>query len=118
MQQIILIIHVVVAIALVGLVLLQQGKGAEVGAAFGSGASQTVFGSQGSSSFLFKLTAGLAAIFLLTSLVLTRMAAMDYHHQDNGSVISQTLPQTTNTDNNVVPLPGNNKTSPLPTKQQ
>lgn len=75
MQQIILVFHVLIAISLIGLVLVQQGKGAEAGVAFGGGASQTVFGSQGSSSFLFKLTAGLAFAFFITSMGLTRMAA-------------------------------------------
>ena len=70
MQQLILLVHVIIAIALVSLVLLQHGKGADAGAAFGSGASQTVFGSQGSGSFLVKITAGLAAAFFITSLFL------------------------------------------------
>lgn len=95
MQQIILILHVLIAFCLIGLILLQQGKGAEVGAAFGGGASQTVFGSQGSSSFLFKLTAGLGLLFLVTSMVLTRMAANNYHHAPKSSLVSpvsHTLP--------------------------
>jgi len=68
MLQLILIFHVLIAIALIVLVLMQQGKGAQMGAAFGSGASQTVFGSQGSGSFLVKVTAMLAGLFFLTSL--------------------------------------------------
>lgn len=75
MYQIILIIHVVIAVAIIALVLVQQGKGATMGAAFGSGASQTVFGSQGSGGFLFKLTGGLAIAFFITSIALTRIAA-------------------------------------------
>jgi preprotein translocase subunit SecG len=70
MDAIVLIIHVVVAAALIGLVLLQQGKGADMGAAFGSGASQTVFGSRGSGNFLTRSTAVLATTFFVTSLVL------------------------------------------------
>ena len=54
MYQLILLIHVFAAICIVALVLVQQGKGATMGAAFGSGASQTVFGSRGSGSFLFQ----------------------------------------------------------------
>ena len=65
MVTIILAVHIVITIALVVLVLIQQGKGADIGAAFGSGASQTVFGSRGSASFLTRTTAGLAAGFLL-----------------------------------------------------
>ncbi|TDX24647.1 protein translocase subunit secG [Modicisalibacter xianhensis] len=75
MQIAILMIHVVIAIALVALVLLQQGKGAEAGAAFGGGASQTVFGSRGSGGFLAKLTGALAAAFFATSLALAYFAS-------------------------------------------
>lgn len=75
MIQLILIFHVMVAIALVALVLIQQGKGASMGAAFGSGASSTVFGSRGSGGFLFKLTASLAILFFATSLGLTIYAS-------------------------------------------
>ncbi len=70
MEQILLIIHVTIAFVLIGLILIQQGKGAEVGASFGSGASQTVFGSQGSGSFLTRLTAILITLFFITCLSL------------------------------------------------
>jgi preprotein translocase subunit SecG len=69
-HTLILVAHVVVAVALVALVLLQQGKGADAGAAFGSGASSTMFGSQGSASFLSRTTAILATVFFMTSLTL------------------------------------------------
>lgn len=69
-----LVAHVVVAVALIALVLLQQGKGADAGAAFGSGASATMFGSQGSASFLSRTTAILATVFFLTSLTLAYFA--------------------------------------------
>lgn len=75
MGQIILIFHVLFALALVGLVLLQKGKGASMGVAFGSGASQTVFGSRGSIGFLMKLTLLFAGLFFATSLWLTYIAA-------------------------------------------
>lgn len=74
MQVAILMIHVAIAIALVVLILLQQGKGAEAGAAFGGGASQTVFGSRGTGSFLSRSTAVLAAGFFVTSLTLAYFA--------------------------------------------
>ncbi len=70
MSSIILSIHVIIAVILIGLILVQHGKGADAGAAFGSGASSTVFGSQGSASFLTRLTAGLATAFFVTTLVL------------------------------------------------
>lgn len=75
MQQVILVLHVLVAICIVALVLVQHGKGADAGAAFGSGASNTMFGSQGSTSFLMKFTCLLAAIFFCTSLGLGYLAA-------------------------------------------
>ena len=65
------IVHVLTALALIGLVLIQQGKGADAGASFGGGASSsTVFGSSGSGSFLTRTTAILATVFMLTSLAL------------------------------------------------
>lgn len=68
MESLILILHVLVAVAMIGLILLQQGKGAEMGASFGAGSSQTVFGAAGSAGFLTRFTAVLAAIFFVTSL--------------------------------------------------
>jgi preprotein translocase subunit SecG len=75
MYQLILIIHVFAALSLIGLVLVQQGKGATMGAAFGSGASQTVFGSRGSGSFLLKITIGFVVVFFATSIALNYMAS-------------------------------------------
>jgi preprotein translocase subunit SecG len=70
MHEFILVIHILVAAALIALVLIQRGKGADVGAAFGSGASNTVFGSRGSASFLSRATAVLAILFfVLTGLL-------------------------------------------------
>jgi len=78
MYQLIILCHVVISLALIALILLQQGKGAQMGAAFGAGASQTVFGSQGSASFLMKLTGAMAAAFFTTSLMLAAIAMHDY----------------------------------------
>lgn len=74
MYQLILFFHVLIAITLIALVLMNQGKGAGMGAAFGGGASQTVFGSQGSLSFMLKLTGFFAGLFFFTSILLTYMA--------------------------------------------
>jgi preprotein translocase subunit SecG len=71
------IIHVVVSIALILIVLLQTGRGSEIGAAFGSGSSQTLFGSSGSTGFMTKLTTIAVAIFMITSLLL----AYSYSHR-------------------------------------
>ncbi len=69
MHILLIIIHVIVSAILIGMVLLQKGKGADIGAAFG-GASNTVFGPRGAQSFLSKLTTGAAIVFMLTSLTL------------------------------------------------
>lgn len=74
METIVVVVHVIAAILIVGLVLLQQGKGADAGAAFGSGASQTVFGSGGSGNFLTRSTAIAATVFFITSLTLAIFA--------------------------------------------
>jgi preprotein translocase subunit SecG len=70
-----LVSHLLFAVAIIGLVLLQRGKGADAGAGFGSGASGTVFGARGSTSFLSRTTAILAALFFGTSLLLTYLAS-------------------------------------------
>lgn len=70
MYQLILMIHIIIGICLIALVLVQQGRGATMGAAFGSGASQTVFGSRGSGSFLLRVTIGFVIIFFGTSIAL------------------------------------------------
>lgn len=82
MEQLIILLHVIVAVVLVVLIMMQQGKGAQVGASFGSGASQTLFGSQGSASFLMKITALFAALFLATSLGLGYLIAHENRQQD------------------------------------
>ena len=74
LQALLLIVQVICAIALIGFILIQHGKGADAGAAFGSGASTTVFGASGSGNFLTKTTTALAFVFLLNSLVLAWMA--------------------------------------------
>ncbi|GJM04668.1 MAG: protein-export membrane protein SecG [marine bacterium B5-7] len=71
------VLQVLVAVALIGLILIQHGKGADAGAAFGSGSSATVFGSSGSASFLTKLTTGLVVVFLGNSLLLAYLATQN-----------------------------------------
>lgn len=70
MEKLTLIIHILTGLAIIGMILLQQGKGAEAGASFGSGASQTMLGSAGSWNFFSKITAILATIFFVTSFAL------------------------------------------------
>ena len=74
MEKLVLVIHSISALAIIGLILLQQGKGAAAGASFGAGASQTVFGSDGSGSFFTRATAIFATIFFCTSLGLALIA--------------------------------------------
>jgi preprotein translocase subunit SecG len=85
MTTLILIIHVLASLFLIAVVLLQSGKGAELGAAFG-GSSQTLFGSRGAATFLNKLTTVAAVAFMLTSLALTMATTK------TASVIKQTAP--------------------------
>jgi preprotein translocase subunit SecG len=70
MNIILLSIHILVCLALIGIVLIQGGKGAQAGASFGGGGSNTVFGATGGATFLSKMTTGVAVIFMLTSLAL------------------------------------------------
>ena len=71
MQQLLTILHILIAVCVVLLVLIQRGKGSDMGAGFGSGASGTMFGSQGATPFLVKLTAGLAILFFVSSSLLS-----------------------------------------------
>ena len=88
MSILLIIIHIVVSIALIMIVLLQTGKGADMGAAFGGGASQTLFGSTGASTFLSKATTAAAIIFMLTSLTLAYMSG----RRTSGESIMQDTP--------------------------
>jgi len=74
MEQIILIVHLLTALAIIGLIMLQQGKGADMGASFGAGASQTLFGSDGSGNVLTRATGWLVTLFFATSFGLALMA--------------------------------------------
>lgn len=74
MEQIILVVHLLVALAIIGLIMIQQGKGADMGASFGAGASQTLLGSAGSGNALTKATSWLVAAFFATSFALAVVA--------------------------------------------
>jgi preprotein translocase subunit SecG len=88
MEHLVTIIHVLAAAGVIGLVLLQHGKGADMGAAFGSGASGSLFGVSGSSNFMSKATAACVAVFFATSLTLAYMSS---HRAGNGSVIKNAV---------------------------
>lgn len=97
MEKLVLIIHVLAALGVIGLVLLQHGKGADMGASFGGGASGSLFGVSGSSNFLSRATAFFVIIFFATSLTLAYMAS---HKAEGVSVIksgaaaSQVVPKS------------------------
>jgi len=93
METLILVLHVAAAIGIVGLVLLQHGKGADVGAAFGSGASGSLFGSTGSANFLSRATGVLAAVFFLTSMGLTYFSASKTDHKKGVMATQPAVPE-------------------------
>jgi preprotein translocase subunit SecG len=88
LQTLAVVFHVLFAAAIVGLVLLQRGKGADAGAGFGAGASGTVFGARGSASFLSRTTAVLATLFFLSSLGLSYL----FSQQQEPTSVMDTLP--------------------------
>jgi preprotein translocase subunit SecG len=96
----ILVVDVIVALCIIGLVLLQHGKGADVGAAFGSGASGSLFGASGSANFLSRTTAILAVVFFLTTFVLAYLVT--HKPRASGGVIDSVKEQPRSVD---VPVP-------------
>ena len=112
MTILLIIVHIIVCIALIMIVLLQTGKGADMGAAFGGGSSQTLFGSTGASTFLSKATTAAAIVFMVTSLGL---AYLSTHRTGGQSVVtdapppveSQAAPEAT-----TPPAPGSGETQP------
>ena len=94
-HEIVVILHIFLCVGLIGLILIQHGKGADAGAAFGSGASATVFGSQGSGSFLTRTTAILATTFFITSLTLAYFSIQRIEKPE--SVLDKVPPSTTST---------------------
>jgi preprotein translocase subunit SecG len=99
-----LTVHILVGLGVIGLVLLQHGKGADMGAAFGSGASGSLFGATGSANFLSRTTAVLAAVFFITSLTLAYLAGQ--RPAASGSVLDATKVETS------VPAPAASQTEP------
>ena len=87
MATALLVMHIAICFLLIFIVLIQGGKGAELGAAFGGGSSQTVFGGRGAATFLNKATTVVAVVFMLTSLLLAIVSV-----RSGSSVIKQTLP--------------------------
>ena len=115
LHLILLVFQVVVAVSLIGFILIQHGKGADAGAAFGSGASSTVFGSQGTGNFLTKTTTVLAFLFLSNSLVLGYMATqrvveptsiMEVEAEVMEEVMATDVPSLNTTESDIPSIPG------------
>ena len=117
MYQALIVIHVIVAAGRIGLVLIQHGKGADAGAAFGSGSSATVFGARGSASFLTRMTAALAAGFFVTSLALGYMT-LQFDKDKNAEIVAPATqpeapePPATPADSDIPVVPDTTATTP------
>lgn len=109
-QELVVIFHIFLCVGLIGLILIQHGKGADAGAAFGSGASATVFGSQGSGSFLTRTTAILATTFFITSLTLAYYSIQRIEKPE--SVLDKVVPPSTTSTSEVPTVPSENGDSP------
>jgi preprotein translocase subunit SecG len=118
MTTIVIIIHIIVSVALICIVLLQHGKGAGIGAAFG-GSSQTVFGSTGAAPFLAKLTAAVAVLFMVTSIGLTflgRQKEVSVMHGASRPPVSQSVPAAPAKPAAPAPTSGSQTPTPPPAK--
>lgn len=107
--SLVLTVHILVAIVIIALVLMQHGKGADMGAAFGSGASGSLFGATGSANFLSRTTGVLAAIFFATSLTLAYMGSVK--PKTAGSVMQETV--QSQTVSQPAPVGGESPTVPV-----
>jgi preprotein translocase subunit SecG len=105
MRDVVLIVDILAAVGIVGLVLLQQGKGADMGAAFGSGASQTLFGARGSANFLTRATAVLATIFFLSNMTLAWVASKETKAPSSVTTTVTETPAKTNASTQAPPVP-------------
>ena len=125
MYQVIIVIHVMLGLGIIGLIMIQQGKGADAGATFGSGASGSVFGAQGAASFLSRTTAILASLFFLTSLGLAIINGRQESSNDlmDPSAIEQSTKAVPEVDNSkaaeipAIPAANPASTNVAPTQQ-
>jgi preprotein translocase subunit SecG len=119
LQTILLVLQVLLAVTLIGLILIQHGKGADAGAAFGSGASNTVFGAQGSGNFLTKTTAILAFAFLANSIALVyianqRIQTVNTSLMDETSAIMEQMAEPPSSVINEIPADTDSGVSEIP----
>lgn len=111
----VLVVHVVAALGIIGLVLLQHGKGADMGAAFGGGSSGSLFGATGSANFLSRATAVLATVFFLTSLGLAYLAT--HKPRESGGVMERVRDESpVPTPSGVAPAADSKAATPVPGK--
>jgi preprotein translocase subunit SecG len=115
MENLVLVIHVIAAIGVITLVLLQHGKGADMGASFGSGASGSLFGVSGSANFMSRATAGFVMVFFTTSLTLAYMSS---HKDGNGSVVKAVAVKGENASSAPATKPENTAVPAAPTTTQ
>jgi preprotein translocase subunit SecG len=101
LYQVLIITYLIVSICLIGLVLIQQGKGADMGASFGAGSSATIFGSSGSGNFLTKATTWLAIAFFVISLVLGNLTANRIKSTDEWNNLNTPVEQTIPGDSSI-----------------
>ena len=122
MELAVLIFHVLTALSVIGLVLLQHGKGADMGAAFGSGSAGSLFGSSGSANFLSRITGVLAAVFFLTSMLLTYFSfekstpqgVMSGHSEPASPAAGDAVPVPSSGPAPAVPSGGDSKANEIP----
>ena len=119
MYQVIIVVHVLLGLGVIGLVLMQQGKGADAGAAFGTGSSGSVFGAQGAASFLSRTTAIFATLFFITSLglaVLNGKQGAAYDLMSSTPKVEQGVPNVNekNSVSDVPPVPSSKSEAPTP----
>ena len=110
MNIVLVVLHVILALGIIGLVLLQKGKGAGEGAAFGGGGSGSVFGASGSSNFLSRTTAILATAFFINSLVLAHLAA----NRDIADSVLDSLKQDVAAEEAIIPVETVDESVPVP----
>jgi preprotein translocase subunit SecG len=113
--NLIVVVQVLSALAIIGLVLVQHGKGADMGAAFGSGASGSLFGASGSSNFLSKSTAIAAAIFFASTLALAYFGTNRPHAGVSGGVMERITVPSSKALTTGTPAPANNAGNAVPT---
>ena len=121
LYQVLIITYLIVSICLIGLVLIQQGKGADMGASFGAGSSATIFGSSGSGNFLTKATTWLAIAFFVISLVLGNLTANRIKSTDEwnnlNTPVEQTIPGDSIPTESMVPNSAENTDVPAATEK-